>query len=62
MPKKIEISDELYNYCRQVAEFSGLASAEEFVPYMLKRVVKAIEEDCDNEDDIRTKLKMLGYV
>ena len=61
MPKRIELSDELYEYCRQVAELSGLGSAEEFAPYMLKRVVKAIEEDCDDDDDIRTKLGMLGY-
>lgn len=62
MPTKIEISDELYDYCKQVAEFSGLTSADEFVPYMLKRVVKAIEENCDDDDDIRTKLEMLGYL
>ena len=62
MPKKVELSDELYGYCKQVAELSGLASADEFVPYMLKRVVKAIEEDCDDDEDIRAKLEMLGYV
>ncbi|MCI0480976.1 MAG: hypothetical protein L0213_05255 [Candidatus Dadabacteria bacterium] len=62
MAKKVQLSDELYDSCRQVAEISGLESAEAFVPYMLKRVVNAIEEDCDDDEDIRSKLEMLGYV
>jgi len=58
---KIKIERTLLDKVRKYAEMSGYSSVEEFVAHMLEKEIAKIEE-ADSEDEIKKRLKGLGYI
>jgi len=46
---------------KKFAELSGYSSAEEFVTHCLEKEISKLEES-DSEEEIKKKLKGLGYI
>lgn len=60
MPK-IKIDKELYKKIKKYAEIAGYSSVEEFVNHALEKEIAKIEES-ESEEEIKKKLKGLGYI
>jgi hypothetical protein len=58
---KVAIDKALYGKIKKYAEMSGYSSVEEFVTHCLEKEVAKIE-DSDSEEEIKKKLKGLGYI
>jgi metal-responsive CopG/Arc/MetJ family transcriptional regulator len=58
---KVKIDKALLDKIRKYAEMSGYSSAEEFITHCLEKEVAKIEE-ADSEEEIKKKLKGLGYI
>lgn len=58
---KIKIDKALLDRVKKYAEMSGYSSVEEFVTHCLEKEVAKIEE-ADSEEEIKKKLKGLGYI
>ncbi|HPW18919.1 MAG TPA: hypothetical protein PLP83_11175 [Candidatus Aminicenantes bacterium] len=58
---KVKIDKALYEKIKKYAEMSGYSSVEEFVTHCLEKEVAKIEE-ADSEEEIKKKLKGLGYI
>ena len=62
MPKeKIKIAKDLLDKVRKFAELSGYSSIEEFITHVLEKEIAKVEE-ADSEEEIKKKLKGLGYI
>ena len=58
---KVKIDKDLFDKIRKYAEMSGYSSVEEFIAHCLEKEVAKIEE-ADSEEEIKKKLKGLGYI
>ena len=58
---KIAIDKALFGKIKKYAEMSGYSSTDEFVTHCLEKEVAKIEE-ADSEEEIKKKLKGLGYI
>jgi len=58
---KIKIDKALLDKIKKYAEMSGYSSVEEFITHCLEKEVAKIE-DADSEEEIKKKLKGLGYI
>lgn len=58
---KIKIDKELYRKVKMFAEMAGYSSVDEFVAHALEKEVAQLE-DADSEEEIKKKLKGLGYI
>ncbi len=58
---KLKIEKDLYDKVIKFAEISGYTSPEEFVTHLLEKEIAKIEE-ADSEEEIKKKLKGLGYI
>jgi hypothetical protein len=58
---KVKIDKVLLDKIRKYAEMSGYSSVEEFITHCLEKEVAKIE-DADSEEEIKKKLKGLGYI
>jgi len=58
---KVKIDKVLLDKIKKYAEMSGYSSVEEFVTHCLEKEVAKIEES-DSEEEIKKKLKGLGYI
>ncbi len=58
---KVKIERDLMDRIRKVADVAGYATAEEFVVHVLEKEMLHFE-DAGSDDDIRAKLKGLGYI
>ena len=58
---KVKIDKALLDKIRKYAQMSGYSSAEEFITHCLEKEVAKIEE-ADSEEEIKKKLKGLGYI
>ncbi len=58
---KVKIERDLMNRIAKVADVAGYATAEEFVAHVLEKEMLHFE-DAGSDDDIRDKLKGLGYI
>jgi hypothetical protein len=58
---KIKIDKVLLDKVRKYADMSGYSSVEEFVTHLLEKEIAKIEE-ADSEEEIKKKLKGLGYI
>jgi metal-responsive CopG/Arc/MetJ family transcriptional regulator len=58
---KVKIDKALLDKIRKYAEMSGYSSVEEFITHCLEKEVAKIEE-ADSEEEIKKKLKGLGYL
>lgn len=58
---KVKIDKALLDRIRKYAEMSGYSSVEEFIAHCLEKELAKIEE-ADSEEEIKKKLKGLGYI
>ena len=58
---KIKIDKELLARVKKYAELAGYASPEEFITHCLEKELAKLEE-ADSEEEVKKKLKGLGYI
>ena len=58
---KVKIEKTLYEKVVKFSEMSGYTSPEEFITHLLEKEIAKIEE-ADSEEEIKKKLKGLGYI
>ncbi|MCR4396443.1 MAG: ribbon-helix-helix domain-containing protein [Candidatus Saccharicenans sp.] len=58
---KIKLDKELYQKIEKIAEVAGYSSAEEFIIHLLEKEVARFE-GADSEEEIKKRLKGLGYI
>ncbi len=58
---KVKVDKDLFDKVKKLAEMSGYSSAEEFITHCLEKEIAKIEE-ADSEEEIKKKLKGLGYI
>jgi metal-responsive CopG/Arc/MetJ family transcriptional regulator len=58
---KIKIDKGLYEKIKRFADIAGYSSPAEFITHCLEKEIAKIEE-ADSEEDIKKKLKGLGYI
>lgn len=58
---KVKIEKNLFDKVKKFAEMSGYTSPEEFITHLLEKELAKIEE-ADSEEEIKKKLKGLGYI
>ncbi|MBN1826586.1 MAG: hypothetical protein JW958_09980 [Candidatus Eisenbacteria bacterium] len=58
---KVKISKDLLMKIRKYAEVAGYSSADEFITHALEKEIAKIEE-ADSDEEIKKKLKGLGYI
>ena len=58
---KVKIDKDLFDKVKKFAEMSGYSSPEEFITHCLEKEIAKIEE-ADSEEEIKKKLKGLGYI
>lgn len=59
--KKIKLDAELYRKIKIYAEIAGYSSVDEFVTHALEKEI-AMLEDADSEEEVKKRLKGLGYI
>ncbi len=58
---KVKLDKDLMDKVKKFAEMAGYSSAEEFVKHCLEKEIAKLE-DADSEEEIKKKLKGLGYI
>ena len=58
---KIKLSKDLMDKIKKYAKMAGYSSPEEFITHCLEKEISKIEES-DSEEEIKKKLKGLGYI
>jgi hypothetical protein len=58
---KVKIDRDLHDRLRKVADVAGYATTEEFITHVLEKEMLHFE-DAGTDEDIRNKLKGLGYI
>lgn len=58
---RIKIDKALVTRARRIAHMAGYSSVDEFVTHIVERELDKFEGS-DSEDEIRKKLKGLGYI
>jgi metal-responsive CopG/Arc/MetJ family transcriptional regulator len=58
---KVKLDKDLLEKIKKYSEMSGYSSVEEFVTHCLEKEIAKLEES-DSEEDIKKKLKGLGYI
>ena len=59
--EKIKLDKSLIEKTRKLAAETGYSSAEELITHLLEKEIAKIEE-ADSEEEIKKKLKGLGYI
>ena len=59
--RKVKIDKDLWEKIRKYAAVAGYASPDEFVTHALEKEVAVLEE-ADSDEEIKKKLKGLGYI
>ena len=59
--KKVKLEADLYDKVKRYAGIAGYSSVEEFVAHALEKEIARFE-DADSEEEIRKRLKGLGYI
>jgi metal-responsive CopG/Arc/MetJ family transcriptional regulator len=58
---KVKLEKDLLEKIKKYAEMSGYSSVEEFITHCLEKEIAKLEES-DSEEEIKKKLKGLGYI
>jgi metal-responsive CopG/Arc/MetJ family transcriptional regulator len=58
---KIKLEKDLIEKVKKFAKLAGYSSPEEFVTHCLEKELSQLEE-ADSEEEIKKKLKGLGYI
>lgn len=59
---KVKIEKELLEKIKKYAGIAGYASPEEFIHHALEKEISKLEEDGTSDEEIKNKLKGLGYI
>lgn len=59
--KKVKLEGDLYDKVKRYAGIAGYSSVEEFVAHALEKEIARFE-GADSEEEIRKRLKGLGYI
>ena len=59
--EKIKLDRDLIEKARKLAAETGYSSVEELIAHLLEKEIAKIEE-ADSEEEIKKKLKGLGYI
>jgi metal-responsive CopG/Arc/MetJ family transcriptional regulator len=58
---KVKLDKELLEKVKKYAQMAGYSSPEEFVTHCLEKEISKLEES-DSEEEVKKKLKGLGYI
>jgi len=58
---KVKLDKELMEKVKKFARLAGYTSPEEFVTHCLEKEIAKLEES-DSEEEVKKKLKGLGYI
>jgi metal-responsive CopG/Arc/MetJ family transcriptional regulator len=58
---KVKLNKELLEKVKKFAQMAGYSSPEEFITHCLEREIAKLEES-DSEEEVKKKLKGLGYI
>jgi hypothetical protein len=58
---KIKLDKDLVDRIKKYADIAGYSSPEEFITHALEKEL-ALLEDADSEEEIKKRLKGLGYI
>ncbi|MEE8349192.1 MAG: hypothetical protein V3R94_06465 [Acidobacteriota bacterium] len=58
---KIKIDKDLLEKVKRYSEIAGYSSVEEFIAHALEKEIAKLE-DADSDDEIKKRLKGLGYI
>ncbi|MGB9836465.1 MAG: hypothetical protein ACPLRX_06980 [Candidatus Saccharicenans sp.] len=58
---KVKLEKELYEKIKKIAEVAGYSSTEEFIIHLLEKEVAKFE-GADSEEEVKKRLKGLGYI
>ena len=58
---KIKLDKALLARVKKYAEIAGYSSVEEFITHALEKEIKQLDE-ADSEEEIKKRLKGLGYI
>ena len=58
---KVKLDKDLLDKVKKYAGMSGYSSPEEFITHCLEKEIASLEES-DSEEEIKKKLKGLGYI
>jgi hypothetical protein len=58
---KVKLSKDLWSRVKRCAALAGYSSPEEFVTHVLEKELAGLEE-ADSDEEIKKKLKGLGYI
>ena len=59
--KKIKLDKELVDKVERYAKIAGYSSPEEFITHALEKELAQLE-DADSEEEIKKRLRGLGYI
>ncbi len=57
----VKLDKDLLRRVKRYADYAGYSSVEEFVTHALEKEL-AVLEDADSEEEIRKRLRGLGYI
>lgn len=57
----VKLDRDLYDRVKKIADIAGYPTAEEFIAHVLEKEMIHFE-DARSDDDIRNKLRGLGYI
>lgn len=58
---KVKIEKHLYEKIKKYSDIAGYSSVEEFVAHALEKEIAKLE-DADSEEEVKKRLKGLGYI
>jgi metal-responsive CopG/Arc/MetJ family transcriptional regulator len=58
---KVKLDKDLYDRVKKYADIAGYSSVSEFISHALEKELAQLE-DADSEEEIKKKLKGLGYI
>ena len=58
---KIKLDKDLYEKVKKFSEIAGYSSVDEFVTHALEKEVAQLD-DADSEEEIKKRLRGLGYI
>ncbi len=59
--EKVKLDKDLLEKVKKFSEMAGYSSVEEFITHCLEKEISSLEGS-DNEEEVKKKLKGLGYI
>ena len=59
---KIKLDKDLLARVKKYSDLAGYSSADEFITHALEKELAKLEEGGGNEEEIKNRLKGLGYI